>query len=122
MKKYIAIIVLSVFVISCKSKAVAVQNNTEPKEISPKEEKKVILNYAQDYTTRNSINFTNVHKERTNPDKKSKLWDVENLSASYAFTKFSHRDFINENTLQKTYRASLAYTYTGQPAVYQPFD
>jgi len=45
MKKYIAIIVLSVFVISCKSKAVAVQNNTEPKEISPKEEKKVIENH-----------------------------------------------------------------------------
>jgi cell surface protein SprA len=91
-------------------------------DAASKEEKKVILNYAQDYTTRNSINFTNVHKERTNPDKKSKLWDVENLSASYAFNKLSHRDFINENTLQKTYRASLAYTYTGQPAVYQPFD
>jgi cell surface protein SprA len=86
------------------------------------EEKKAILNYAQDYTTRNSINFTNVHKERTDPDKKSKLWDIENLSVSYAFTKFSHHDFINENTIQKTYRGSLAYNYTGQPNVYQPFD
>ncbi|MCD0487847.1 cell surface protein SprA [Pedobacter sp. MC2016-14] len=87
-----------------------------------KEEKKAILNYAQDYTTRNSINFTNVHKERTDPEQKVKLWDVENLSASYAYTKFSHRDFINENTLQQTYRASLAYNYSNLQRSYQPFD
>ena len=35
------------------------------------EEKKAILNYAQDYTTRNSINFTNVRKERTDAEPKS---------------------------------------------------
>jgi cell surface protein SprA len=65
-------------------------------DAATKEEKKAILNYAQDYTTRKSINFTNVHKERTNPDKKPQIWDVENLSVSYAYTKFAHRDFINE--------------------------
>ena len=42
MKKYIAIVLLSVFVISCKSKAVAVQNNTTKTEEAPKEDKKVI--------------------------------------------------------------------------------
>jgi len=87
-----------------------------------KEEKKEILDYAQDVTTRNSINFTNVHKERTNPDKKPKLWDVENLSASYSYTKFLHHDFINENTVQKTYHGSFAYNYSGQSKNYRPFD
>lgn len=86
-----------------------------------KSEKKAILEYAQDYTTRNSINFTNVRKERTNPDKKSQVWDIENFNASYAYTKFAHRDFINENNVQKTYRASLAYSYSGQAKNVEPF-
>jgi len=56
MKKYIAIILLSVFVISCKSKAVAVQNSNEIKEISPKEEKKVIENHYN-----NKLDFSTLY-------------------------------------------------------------
>jgi hypothetical protein len=41
MKKYISILVLSIAVISCKSKAVAVQGNTS-QIVAPKEDKKVI--------------------------------------------------------------------------------
>jgi cell surface protein SprA len=81
-----------------------------------------ILNFAQDYTTRSSINFTNVRKERAANDTKYRLWDIENFNVSYAQTKFAHRDFTNENSLQNTYRASLAYNYTGTPKNYQPFD
>ncbi|MET3112992.1 cell surface protein SprA [Pedobacter sp. CG_S7] len=87
-----------------------------------KEEKKAILDYAQDYTTRNSINFTNVRKERTDPDKKPQLWDVENLSASYAYTKYAHRDFMNENAIQRSYRGSMAYNYSSQPNLISPFE
>jgi cell surface protein SprA len=91
-------------------------------DAATKAEKKEILNYAQDFTTRNSINFTNVRKERTDPEKKPQLWDIENLNASYAYTKFAHRDFINQNNIQETYRASLAYNYSGQSKSYQPFN
>lgn len=91
-------------------------------DAASKSEKKAILEYAQDYTTRNSINFTNVRKERTNPDKKPQLWDIENFNASYAYTKYAHRDFINENSIQKTYRASLAYNYSGQSKSITPLS
>ena len=91
-------------------------------DAASKAEKKAILNYAQDYTTRNSINFTNVHKERVDPEKKTRLWDIENFNASYAYTKFYHRDFINENSIQQTYRASLEYRYAAQARNYRPFD
>lgn len=84
-------------------------------------EKNAILEYAQDYTTRNSINFTNVRKERTNPDKKPQVWDIENFNVSYAYTKLAHRDFINESNIQQTYRGSLAYNYSGQPKSVEPF-
>ncbi|WP_316817907.1 cell surface protein SprA [Pedobacter nyackensis] len=86
-----------------------------------KSERKAILEYAQDYTTRNSINFTNVRKERTNPDKKAQIWDIENFNVSYAYTKLAHRDFINESNTQQTYRGSLAYNYSGQSKTVEPF-
>jgi len=54
MKRYIAIVLLSALVISCKSKAVAVQNNTAPSEVEVKEDKKVIekhYNNKLDFST-----------------------------------------------------------------------
>ncbi|WP_432709272.1 cell surface protein SprA [Pedobacter sp.] len=86
------------------------------------QEKESILNYAQDHTTRNSISLTNVRKERTNPDKKPQLWDVENLSASYAYSNVEHRDFINQNNIQRNYRGSLNYTYSAPPVMISPFE
>ena len=57
MKKYIVIVLLSIFVVSCKSKAVAVQNsNKEVKEISPKEEKKIIENHYK-----NTLDFSTLY-------------------------------------------------------------
>lgn len=87
-----------------------------------KAERDSILNFAQDYTTRSSINFTNVRKERAPNDTKTHLWDIENFNVSYAQTKFAHRDFINETSLQQTYKASLAYNYEGSPKNYLPFN
>ncbi|MBC7744919.1 MAG: cell surface protein SprA [Flavobacterium sp.] len=77
---------------------------------------------TEDYTTRTSINFTNVKKIRVNTEKPVRLWDIENWSATYAFNEYNHRDFINEKTLQKTYRAGLAYAYTNQAKSITPFS
>lgn len=88
---------------------------------SSKAKQKEILNVVQDYTTRKSINFTNVRKIKTNPESKTQLWDIENWSATYAFTEYDHRDFINEQTIQKTYKAGLAYNYSRQAKNYTPF-
>lgn len=77
---------------------------------------------SEDYTSRKSINFTNVRKIKTNPDSKVRLWDIENLSATYAFNEFNHRDYINENTIQKTYRAGLQYNYARQAKSITPFE
>lgn len=77
---------------------------------------------AEDFTTRRSINFTNVRKVKTDPAAKARLWDIENWSATYAYTEYNHRDFINANTIQKNYRAGLAYNFTHQPKSVTPFD
>jgi cell surface protein SprA len=84
-------------------------------------ERDSIRNAAVDFTIRKSINFTNVHKAKTDPTKPNHVWDVENLSASYAFTQYTHHDFTTQNDLEKTYNFTLSYNYTNQPKYYSPF-
>ncbi|PST84647.1 cell surface protein SprA [Pedobacter yulinensis] len=91
-------------------------------EGSNRQQRDSILNFSQDFTTRRSLSFTNVHKERTDPNKPARLWDIENLSVSYGFAKYQHRDFINESSIENSFRGSLAYTFTADARNYQPFD
>ena len=91
-------------------------------ESAPKAARDSIRFNTEDYTSRKSINFTNVRKIRTDPQSKVHLWDIENLSATYAYNEYNHRDFINQKALQKTYRAGLAYNYSNQPKVITPFE
>jgi len=91
-------------------------------ENSPREVRDSLKFITEDFTARKSINFTDVRKIKTNPESKTQLWDIENLSASYAFNEFNHRDFINENTIQRTYRAGLQYNYSKQAKSIAPFE
>ncbi|QJD98405.1 cell surface protein SprA [Mucilaginibacter robiniae] len=81
-----------------------------------------IKQVSEDYTRRKSINFTNVHKARVNPGQPAHLWDVENLTGTYAYTEYEHHDYITQNDYQKTYRLALAYNYVNQPRYYSPLD
>lgn len=81
-----------------------------------------IQSEAQDVTTRRSFNLTNVHKTKTNPKAPNHLWDIENLSATYAYTEFDHHDFTTQDALQKTYKVALSYVYTSQPKFYTPLE
>ncbi|MET3978375.1 cell surface protein SprA [Mucilaginibacter sp. UYP25] len=80
-----------------------------------------IKNVTQDFTTRKSINFTNVHKERTNTTAPVHVWDIENFAATYAYTEYQHHDFNVENDFAKTYRVALSYNYNKDPKYYTPF-
>ncbi len=84
-------------------------------------ERDSIRNAAIDITTRKSINFTNVHKARTNQNAINHIWDIENFNASYAYTEYNHHDFVTQNDVEKTYNLTLAYNYTNQPKYYSPF-
>lgn len=87
-----------------------------------KAQKDSILNFAQDYTVRRGINFTNVRKERTDNSKPVRLWDIENFTASYAYTQYNHRDFINQSSIQNTYRGSLQYSFAREAKTIAPFE
>ncbi|MBC7920901.1 MAG: cell surface protein SprA [Ferruginibacter sp.] len=74
-----------------------------------------------DQTTRQSINFTNVQKVKTNPDAKSHFYDIENLSATYAYSDIKQSNTLVESYNSRLYKGSLAYTYNNKPLVLEPF-
>lgn len=71
---------------------------------------------------RRSINFTNVRKERTNPQKKPKIYDVSNFSATYSYSEDFRRDFNTEYDVKKSYRGGLTYNFQTAPKSIKPFD
>ncbi len=76
---------------------------------------------TQTINTIKSVNVTNVRKERTNPDRKPKVYDIENFSATYAFVESELQDPIIEEEKVKRHTGSLAYTYNARPAYIEPF-
>jgi cell surface protein SprA len=88
-----------------------------------KEDRDSLRHIVQDYTRRKSINFMNVSKMRTGDRAgKIRLYDVENLDFSYAYTELFNRNIDIEYNLRKTYRFGLGYTYMKNPKNFKPFN
>lgn len=87
-----------------------------------------------DRVTTKSINLLNVRKERGQapgtqqpgaPPPKPKVpypWDIENFSASYAYTERLQTNITTYRDFTKTYAAGLAYTYSTNPKTYSPLS
>lgn len=71
-----------------------------------------LLRLVQDLTTRKSFSFTNVRKIRTNNQNPIRPWNIENFSASYAYSSYQHYDYNIANSLQRTYRGALDYNFS----------
>ncbi len=84
-------------------------------------DKKKIRKRSQSYVRRRSINFTNVRKERTNPDKKPRIYDVENLNGTFAYSDRKAYDINTAFDNQKQFRVGLGYNFSTQPKNYKPF-
>ncbi|MDY7394583.1 cell surface protein SprA [Aureibaculum sp. 2210JD6-5] len=76
---------------------------------------------SRDYTKRRSLNLINVRKERTNPEKKQRFYDVENLSFSYAYNDTYHKDYEVEKFVDRNVRAAATYNYGFKPLELEPF-
>jgi cell surface protein SprA len=78
-----------------------------------------IKQLAEDHTKRKSLNLTNV---RLKPkDNESKIYDISNLSATYSYNETEHRDINTEYQTRYNYRGILAYNFTNQPKLFEPF-
>jgi len=75
---------------------------------------------AKALTVRKSYNFTNVRKERTS-NRPVRIWDVENLSASYSFNEIYRRDINTTHDITRNYKAGLNYSFSAKPELIEPF-
>lgn len=87
----------------------------------PEKDRQEIKRITQDYTKRNSINFSNVKKDKGKGSKKNHIYDIENWAASYAFSKIYKRNVNIEYNYQVTQRGGLMYNYSPQPKNIKPF-
>lgn len=77
---------------------------------------------TQDRTTRKSINFTNVKKDKSADATKSKIYDIENWAATYSYSELNRRNVNIEYNIIKDYRGGLIYNYSFAPKNIKPFD
>lgn len=76
---------------------------------------------ADDYTTRRSLNFTNVRKNRVG-NKKQHLYDIENFSFTYAYTETYRRNQTIEYYILQNYKGQVAYAYNFNSKPWEPFS
>ncbi len=87
----------------------------------PKHVRDSLKQVTQDYTKRNSINFTNVKKDKGKNSKKSHVYDVENWAASYSYSELNHHNSTLEYANQKNHHGGLMYNFAPTPKNYKPF-
>lgn len=87
----------------------------DAKNVNPNSKK------ARDYTKRRSINLINVRKERINKEKKQHLYDIENISVSYAYNETYQRNYNIERFVDQNIRASANYNYSFKSNSIEPF-
>jgi len=76
------------------------------------EERDSVRDAAIDFTSRYSINFTNVRINKVGGKKKPMPWSISNFNATYAYSReYRHNQEIEESDAN-TYHGSLAYSYS----------
>ncbi len=78
-------------------------------------------NVAIESAIRKGFNFSNVRKIKTNPNAKKHLWDIENLSFTYAYNEFTRRNSMIADNSQKQYKGGIAYQYSFPQRSFEPF-
>nr|WP_321539472.1 cell surface protein SprA [Flavobacterium piscinae] len=82
-------------------------------------ERENIRQRAIDYTKRKSINFIGVRKERL-PEKKARVYDVENITLSHSFNEVEKHNYEIEDFIDQQTRTAVDYAHTFQNKPIEP--
>jgi cell surface protein SprA len=77
-------------------------------------------NSSGDNTERKGINLTNVRKVKTGQNTSSHPWDIENFTATYAYSELKRNNTLLDYN-QTQHKGGLTYTFTGNPKPIEPF-
>ncbi|MBF1097629.1 MAG: cell surface protein SprA, partial [Riemerella sp.] len=80
--------------------------------------KKIVRTYSQ----QRSIGVVNMQKQRMNSDKKSKFYDVENLSLTAVYNDDFYRDVYTTRNYRQYFKGYLDYNFNFKPWVIRPFN
>jgi len=83
-------------------------------------QKDSIRNAAVTFNSTKTINFTNVHKNKTN-NKKPKIYDITNFDISYSFIQINEHDPLTAYNNLTRQRANIGYNFAPKPAYIEPF-
>jgi cell surface protein SprA len=90
------------------------------KTYDTKRERDSLKQITNNIVKRNSINLTNVRKERNlSKPLKMRPWDIENLDFSYAFTQVEKHDADLEFDNQRRHEGEIGYTFSHNPKNYK---
>lgn len=94
-------------------------NDVELKKSPIKEElKKVVRTYSQ----QRSIGIVNMQKQRTNPEKKQRFYDVENLTLTAVYNDDFYRDVYTTKNYRQYLKGYIDYSYNFKPVNIKPFN
>jgi cell surface protein SprA len=62
-----------------------------------------------------------VRKVKINQQAKNHLYDIENLAFSYSYSEATRKSFTIEESVQRLYKGSVAYTYAPKATGIEPF-
>ena len=84
-------------------------------------ERDSIKRISQNFTSRKSINFTNVQIDKPNKTGNPRIYDLSNFSLTYSHNQYEHGDIntILERTLNT--RTLLNYNFISRPVPFDPF-
>ena len=94
-------------------------NDVTFEEATNREELKTV---ARTYTQQRSLGVVNMRKDRMNPNKKAKFYDVENLSVTAIYNDDYYRDVYTKKNYRQYLRGYVDYNYSFKPFVIRPFN
>lgn len=89
--------------------------------IEDPQEREEYKKITQDRMERRSLNFTNVRKVKTKEGARSHIYDIENISLTYAYADATQSNVITDSYKLKSHRGSLAYNFSPQGGLVEPF-
>ncbi len=78
-------------------------------------------NAVIDQTERRSLNLSNMRKEKTNPDKKDRIYNIENFSLSLAYSDRTQSNASIQSYQLRKYSGAINYNFSPKPLVFEPF-
>jgi cell surface protein SprA len=88
--------------------------------ISDPQQRSDYKSFVVDKTNRHSINFTNIQKVRTKKDAKPRIYDIENLSLTTAYSVTRRTNINIKDYTQKYYKGEVVYAFNSTPKNYEP--